>query len=241
MSIKVDEEVKGRIEISLGRVIKNLGKVDGIILSYGGRTISSLSELPLPDDRLSYLSNIIMKSGRRVSREIGIGELEKVIIFGEKSNIVAAPVTAKGKLASLTVISKPELEAGLLLLEMRRTIDEIKVNMGELELPDIGEVESVEEAVMEKALEEKETYGAPAPQDPRWIEWNSIKNKIPYFRNEREKEAVLKGVEGDTLKVLEKVDGVKTCNEIMRETDLPWDTVNDVIVMYERTKYLALK
>ena len=91
-------------------------RTDGLVLA---------SSLPKNADEgiVGAMSAAVLNIGNRSVNELERGELDKVIISGSKGDIVLCGV---GSTAVLSVITNPDSNLGLVLLEMRRASQKIQ-------------------------------------------------------------------------------------------------------------------
>jgi predicted regulator of Ras-like GTPase activity (Roadblock/LC7/MglB family) len=90
--------------------------VDGLIMA---------SSLPagVEEDRVSAMSAAMLSLGERISGELGRGVLEQVYIKGKTGYVYLMSV---GDEAVLTTLVREGAKLGLVLLDMRRTADDLE-------------------------------------------------------------------------------------------------------------------
>lgn len=90
--------------------------VDGLIMA---------SSLPagVEEDRVSAMSAAMLSLGERISSELGRGVLEQVYIKGKTGYVYLMSV---GDEAVLTTLVREGAKLGLVLLDMRRTADDLE-------------------------------------------------------------------------------------------------------------------
>ncbi len=76
---------------------------------------------------------------------------------------------------------------------------------------------------------------------PAKAELLSLARAVPYFPTQRDRDRVLSGVNGLTRRILEQVDGKRTCFDIKVETNLPLDAVTEIIDSFRRMGNVRLK
>jgi predicted regulator of Ras-like GTPase activity (Roadblock/LC7/MglB family) len=74
------------------------------------------------EDRVSAMSAAMLSLGERIANELGRGSLEQVYIKGEKGYVVLMSV---GTEAVLTVLAREHAKLGLILLDMRRAVEDL--------------------------------------------------------------------------------------------------------------------
>ena len=90
--------------------------VDGLIMA---------SSLPagVEEDRVSAMSAAMLSLGERIASELGRGGLEQVYIKGKTGYVYLMSV---GEEAVLTTLVREGAKLGLVLLDMRRTADDLE-------------------------------------------------------------------------------------------------------------------
>jgi predicted regulator of Ras-like GTPase activity (Roadblock/LC7/MglB family) len=74
------------------------------------------------EDRVSAMSAAMISLGERIAIELGRGSLEQVYIKGEQGYVI---LMAVGKEAVLTALARKQAKLGLILLDMRRTAEDL--------------------------------------------------------------------------------------------------------------------
>ncbi|MGD8814295.1 MAG: roadblock/LC7 domain-containing protein [Anaerolineales bacterium] len=94
-----------------------LVSVDGLIIA---------SSLPsgIEEDLISAMSAALHSLGERIAGELGRGALNQVSIRGTNGYVLQMPI---GRYALLTVLARKQAKLGLLLLEMNRAIDDLRM------------------------------------------------------------------------------------------------------------------
>ena len=75
------------------------------------------------EDRIGAMSAAMLALGERTARELARGELEQVMVRGQAG---LALITRVGAEAVLTVLCKPQVRLGLVLLDIKRTADHLE-------------------------------------------------------------------------------------------------------------------
>lgn len=92
------------------------------IVSVDGLSIASALHQDIEEDRVSAMSAAMLSLGERIASELGRGILEQVYIRGENGYVL---LTAVGEEAVLTVMARKEAKLGLILLDMRRAVEDL--------------------------------------------------------------------------------------------------------------------
>ena len=90
------------------------------VVSVDGLTIASALPQSVEEDRVAAMSAAMLSLGERIASELGRGSLEQVYIKGATGYVVLMSV---GNEAVLTALARENAKLGLLLLDMRRTVD----------------------------------------------------------------------------------------------------------------------
>ena len=76
----------------------------------------------IEEDRVSAMSAAMLSLGERIASELGRGILEQVYIRGELGYVL---LMAVGDEAVLTVMARKEAKLGLILLDMKRAVEDL--------------------------------------------------------------------------------------------------------------------
>ena len=93
------------------------------VVSVDGLMIASALPLDVEDDRVSAMSAAMLSLGERIAGELGRGTLDQVYIKGEGGYVVLMSI---GENAVLTAMARKQAKLGLLFLDMRRAVDDLK-------------------------------------------------------------------------------------------------------------------
>jgi predicted regulator of Ras-like GTPase activity (Roadblock/LC7/MglB family) len=93
------------------------------LVSPDGLSIASVLEPPIEEDRVAAMSAAMVSLGERIAEELGRGKMEQVYIKGSDGY---ALLTAAGPEAVLTVMARPDTRLGLLLLELRHMVADLR-------------------------------------------------------------------------------------------------------------------
>ena len=90
--------------------------VDGLIMA---------SSLPanIEEDRVSAMSAAMISLGERIAEELSRGHLDQVYIHGSQGYIVLMSV---GEEAVLTTLANTHAKLGLIFLDMKRAVEDLK-------------------------------------------------------------------------------------------------------------------
>jgi predicted regulator of Ras-like GTPase activity (Roadblock/LC7/MglB family) len=92
------------------------------IVSVDGLSIASALRQEIEEDRVSAMSAAMLSLGERIASELGRGVLEQVYIKGENGYVLLMSV---GEEAVLTVMARQEAKLGLILLDMKRAVEDL--------------------------------------------------------------------------------------------------------------------
>lgn len=92
------------------------------IISVDGLSIASALHQEIEEDRVSAMSAAMLSLGERIATELGRGILEQVYIKGENGYVLLISV---GEEAVLTVMARKEAKLGLILLDMKRAVEDL--------------------------------------------------------------------------------------------------------------------
>ena len=92
------------------------------LVSVDGLIIASALPAGIEEDRVSAMSAAMLSLGDRIAGELGRGELNQVYVKGDQGYVILMSV---GEEAVLTVLAHQEAKLGLILLDMRRTAEDL--------------------------------------------------------------------------------------------------------------------
>jgi len=92
------------------------------IVSVDGLPIATALPREVEEDRVSAMSAAMLSLGERIASELGRGVLSEVQIKGEKGFAI---LQSLGTEAVLTVLAREGAKMGLVLLDMRRAVDDL--------------------------------------------------------------------------------------------------------------------
>lgn len=92
------------------------------VVSVDGLPIATALPRDVEEDRVSAMSAAMLSLGERIASELGRGTLSEVQIKGEKGFVI---LQSLGTEAVLTVLAREGAKMGLVLLDMRRAVDDL--------------------------------------------------------------------------------------------------------------------
>ena len=97
------------------------------VVSVDGLIIASALPADVEEDRVSAMSAAMHSLGERIAVELGRGSLDEIYIRGEQGFVL---LTAVGKEAVLTALTRQEAKLGMIFLEMRRAAGDLASLVG---------------------------------------------------------------------------------------------------------------
>ncbi len=92
------------------------------VISTDGLMMAAVLPQGMDEDRVGAMSAAMLSLGDRTAQELARGELEQVLIKGDKGYVL---MTHAGREAVLTVLAKPQAKLGLIFLDVRRAAESI--------------------------------------------------------------------------------------------------------------------
>jgi predicted regulator of Ras-like GTPase activity (Roadblock/LC7/MglB family) len=92
------------------------------VVSVDGLAMASSLPANVEEDRVSAMSAAMLSLGERIATELGRGSLDQVYIRGKEGLVILMSV---GEEAVLTTLVREGARLGLILLDMRRTADDL--------------------------------------------------------------------------------------------------------------------
>lgn len=92
------------------------------IISTDGLMIASVLPASMDEDRVGAMSAAMLALGDRTANELSRGNLEQVLIKGNRGYVL---MTYAGSEAVLTVLAKPNAKLGLIFLDVKRAAESI--------------------------------------------------------------------------------------------------------------------
>lgn len=112
-----------RIQDTLENLVNGTPDITGCALvSDDGLIIGSVLKAETDEESVGGMASVLLSLGSRVGMELGLGDLEQVLIRGEKANALMA---GAGDGALLLVLMAHKAKLGLVFLDVRRTASEL--------------------------------------------------------------------------------------------------------------------
>lgn len=90
------------------------------LISTDGLMMASALPQGMDEDRVGAMSAALLSLGERAARELARGNLQRVLIQGERGYVI---MSAAGTEAVLTVLARANAKLGLIFLDMRRAAE----------------------------------------------------------------------------------------------------------------------
>jgi uncharacterized protein len=87
------------------------------VISSDGLMMASMLPAGLDEDRVGAMSAAMLSLGERISKELGRGELEQVLVKGNNGYVL---MTNAGSEAVLCVMAKASARLGMIFLDVKR-------------------------------------------------------------------------------------------------------------------------
>jgi predicted regulator of Ras-like GTPase activity (Roadblock/LC7/MglB family) len=108
------------------RRLRELQQTEGVeasaVVSVDGLIMASALPADVEEDRVSAMSAAMLSLGERIAGELGRGALDQVYIRGNDGHVL---LMAVGEEAVLTLLALENAKLGLVLLDMRRAVDDL--------------------------------------------------------------------------------------------------------------------
>ncbi|MEM9215131.1 MAG: roadblock/LC7 domain-containing protein [Cyanobacteria bacterium P01_F01_bin.150] len=113
-----------RLELLLQSFVNQVIGIQGaVIASLDGLPLASYLADGLGEDRLAAMSATMLSLGERIGQELGRGDINRLFVEGEKGYVT---LTGCGAEAVLLVLSDSSLKQGVLMLEIKNILQELK-------------------------------------------------------------------------------------------------------------------
>lgn len=93
------------------------------VVSVDGLTMAAFLPAGSEEDRVSAMSAAMLSLGERISGELGRGDLDQIYVKGKNGYVL---LMAVGEEAVLTVLAREQAKLGLLFLDIRRAVEDLK-------------------------------------------------------------------------------------------------------------------
>lgn len=114
----------GKIDSILHNFVSSTGDVQGAALvSPDGLPLASSLPGTMDEERTSAMSAAMLSLGERIGQELARGTIERIYVEGDKGYGL---LTGCGDDAVLLVLASQGAKLGLLMLEVKRTVGELK-------------------------------------------------------------------------------------------------------------------
>lgn len=90
------------------------------LISTDGLMIASALPAGIDEDRVGAMSAALLSLGDRAGRELARGEIDRVMVQGQKGYVI---MTSASEEAVLTVLAKPNAKLGLIFLDIKRAAE----------------------------------------------------------------------------------------------------------------------
>ena len=104
------------------------GILGSAVISTDGFTIASELPLSIEEERIAAMAAAMLALGEQATQEFEQGKLKRIFIEGERGHII---VVSAGPDALLSAVARPDAKLGMVLLQMHRAADQIRVFMAE--------------------------------------------------------------------------------------------------------------
>ena len=84
------------------------------------RVVASALPNGMDEDRIGAMSAALLSLGDRTARELARGNLQRVLVQGERGYVI---MSSAGPEAVLTVLAKPNAKLGLIFLDIKRAAE----------------------------------------------------------------------------------------------------------------------
>ena len=93
------------------------------VISTDGLVMAAAMPADMDEDRVGAMSAAMLSLGERTAQELARGELEQVLIKGDKGYVL---MTHAGPDSVITVVAKPRAKLGLIFLDVKRAAESIE-------------------------------------------------------------------------------------------------------------------
>jgi len=114
-----------KIESILQNFVSGTGDIQGATLvSPDGLSLASVLPSVMDDEKVSAMSAAMLSLGERIGSELSRGSIDRIFVEGDKGYGV---LTNCGEDAVLLVLASQSAKQGLLMLEIKRLTEELKL------------------------------------------------------------------------------------------------------------------
>ncbi len=93
------------------------------VISTDGLIMGALLPSSMDEDRVGAMSATMLSLGTRTAKELARGELEQVLVKGDKGYVL---MVSAGPHAVLAIVAKSSARLGLIFLDIKRAAEAIK-------------------------------------------------------------------------------------------------------------------
>ena len=114
-----------KIESILQNFVSGTGDIQGATLvSPDGLSLATVLPSAMDDEKVSAMSAAMLSLGERIGNELSRGTIDRIFVEGDKGYGV---LTNCGEDAVLLVLASQSAKQGLLMLEIKRLTEELKL------------------------------------------------------------------------------------------------------------------
>lgn len=115
----------GKIESILQNFVSGTSDIQGATLvSPDGLSLATVLPTAMDDEKVSAMSAAMLSLGERIGNELSRGSIDRIFVEGDKGYGV---LTNCGDDAVLLVLASQSAKQGLLMLEIKRLTEELKL------------------------------------------------------------------------------------------------------------------
>jgi predicted regulator of Ras-like GTPase activity (Roadblock/LC7/MglB family) len=113
-----------KLEMALQEFVANVGNVQGAaIVSPDGLSLASSLAPGMDDERVAAMSAAMLSLGERIGRELNRGEIERILVEGQKGYGILTSCTEE---AVFLVLTDRNAKLGIINLEIKNVIEELR-------------------------------------------------------------------------------------------------------------------
>ncbi|MCS6990110.1 MAG: roadblock/LC7 domain-containing protein [Chloroherpetonaceae bacterium] len=115
------------IQSALQEFVTSVSNVQGAsIMSPDGLAIASSLPAGMEEERVAAMSAAMLALGERIGRELSRGQIERILVEGEKGYAIVSSCTED---AVLIVLTDEKVKLGVINLEVRQLIDRLRPSL----------------------------------------------------------------------------------------------------------------
>lgn len=115
------------IQSALQEFVTSVSNVQGAsIMSPDGLAIASSLPAGMEEERVAAMSAAMLALGERIGRELSRGQIERILVEGEKGYAIVSSCTED---AVLIVLTDEKVKLGIINLEVRQLIDRLRPSL----------------------------------------------------------------------------------------------------------------